>query len=418
MNLMNKKNSTQFLLILAFSGFSYLFCEEPGNVFLLLDRSPYVAAFNDVESTVLGTYETGDIPTSLFRMQTVYGIRENLEVGASVDGAYFHEPKHFTAASWGGSVKYDLSAHLDIPVALYPFASFHHIFSEPYIAPYSGNLPSVYGVLSPYTDTSLTLSLGAVAFYPFAWKGFSSGAIGSLEISRLFFNDYNPVFAQSSYRTRFFLNAAPVVFFEKGSVLPFDATVAVQNHITWWQDRGYMYDVVPQAAVKPIDSLQLVAGLSLPLIGGQVFKIILAGQLTVNTRETVRIVNRDLFFPPNKAVLTGAENTKSAENEKILNRLYAQLSRYPEYTIVIEGHTSFVNWNDPEKGALERKNELIPLSQARAQAVVDALVERGLKKSRISAVGKAADEPVVPFHKTDKQWKNRRVEIHLYKEKK
>ena len=65
---------------------------------------------------------------------------------------------------------------------------------------------------------------------------------------------------------------------------------------------------------------------------------------------------------------------------------------------------------DPEaliRKEKENKEELIPLSLARAEAVKQALVKLGLDANRISVVGLGGSSPIVPFDDEENRWKNR-----------
>jgi hypothetical protein len=46
-----------------------------------------------------------------------------------------------------------------------------------------------------------------------------------------------------------------------------------------------------------------------------------------------------------------------------------------------------INWDNKAKGEAEQKAILIPLSELRAKAIKDALVERGLSSDRLVATG-------------------------------
>jgi len=412
-----KKSMVRLALAACLTGLTAPFlCAQ--DLYLLQSESPSFLGHNDVGFSPTLSYETGAIPTSLIKPEIAYVFRDAFQATASVDGVYFYGPEDFILAAWKGTLKYRHPFFRDAPFKVYPYVSLDHTFADPYIVPYTGTLPSVYAVMSPYTDKGLDLIGGLTGFIPFTYKKNDVGLLLTAEYSRGFFRDYNPVFAQEEYRNRLFFNIAPAVFYDAGEKIPFKLAVYAQNQFTYWYARGFMYDFMPQATVTFNESLSCAVGVTIPFTGARVSKVYIAPRVVLNTRETVRIVNRDIFFPPNKAILFGPENEKSESNERILDALYGQLAKYPEYRIVVEGHTSFVNWNDPVKGPLERKNELLPLSKARATAVVNALIERGISPARISAVGKGADEPVVAFKKLDKQWKNRRVEIRLYRDKK
>jgi len=63
----------------------------------------------------------------------------------------------------------------------------------------------------------------------------------------------------------------------------------------------------------------------------------------------------------------------------------------------------------------EEKNELQPLSDARAKTVVNMLIEFGVARGRLSSIGMGGTQPIVKYEDRDNWWKNRRVEFILIK---
>ena len=87
-----------------------------------------------------------------------------------------------------------------------------------------------------------------------------------------------------------------------------------------------------------------------------------------------------------------------------LRRLATSLENYPNTRIMIVGHTD-------SQGGTERN---LDLSERRAQAVANLLVEMGVNRARITSLGRGDAEPIAT-NDTDagRQW-NRRVEIAIY----
>ena len=102
----------------------------------------------------------------------------------------------------------------------------------------------------------------------------------------------------------------------------------------------------------------------------------------------------DVLFDYDKAVLKpGAEKT--------MERLAGFLSDYPERHLLIEGHTD-ARGDD----AYNRD-----LSKRRANAVRDALIQRGISPARLSVMGMGESYPVATNDTVAGRQENRRVEI-------
>lgn len=86
-----------------------------------------------------------------------------------------------------------------------------------------------------------------------------------------------------------------------------------------------------------------------------------------------------------------------------LRRLAQAAEACPDVTIEVEGHTD-------AEGTDERNQRL---SERRAQAVVDYLVERGVPIERMMAVGYGASQPVVPNDTPENMARNRRIEFSV-----
>ncbi len=102
-----------------------------------------------------------------------------------------------------------------------------------------------------------------------------------------------------------------------------------------------------------------------------------------------------------------------SKNLQTLDRLAEILNRFPGYGIDIQGHAVQIYWNDPVRGAREQSEVLIPLSSARAEAVREALVARGIAGGRMTTSGVGAMRPLVPNSDLENRWMNRRVEFIL-----
>lgn len=384
--------------------------------YLIESESPYVPQAWNIELIALADLESGAIPTALVKPQAGFSFFGYLHLTAAPIMAYFFEEGDYLLTGWEASLRFRLPPYSSNVFSLYGYGKVHHTFAEPYTVQYEGDLAEVHTVISPYTDTGVDFIGGISGVISFTIGPLGAGILFSGNYARTINRTYNPVFEEEEgYKNRIFLNGAPALFLELGKNRSFKITAAAQNRFTFWFERGFMYDLLPQVTFTFSPAFSVVVGGSLPMVGGGVYKLYVGTRIVINPERRVRIVVRDIHFPPDKAILFGPQNTKARKNMRTIDRLYRQLERYPGYAIIIEGHTSFVYWDDPVKGPEEQEQVLIPLSYARANAVLEALVERGIPRSRMTAVGKGGSEPLVPFSRKEEQWKNRRVEIHLQK---
>jgi outer membrane protein OmpA-like peptidoglycan-associated protein len=88
-------------------------------------------------------------------------------------------------------------------------------------------------------------------------------------------------------------------------------------------------------------------------------------------------------------------------HDDVLDGLANLIKKYPTYPVQVVGHTD-------NKG---KPSELVALSAARSQAVMTALVARGVDASRLMPNGVGGDEPIADNHSSSGRAKNNRVEI-------
>jgi len=109
-----------------------------------------------------------------------------------------------------------------------------------------------------------------------------------------------------------------------------------------------------------------------------------------------KIVLKNIFFDYGKSTL---RETSFPE----LERLVSLLESYPNMTIEIGGHTD-------NQGSLKLNTDL---SEARAKAVVDYLVSKGISMNRLSYKGYAYLQPIATNDTDDGRQQNRRVEFKV-----
>lgn len=106
----------------------------------------------------------------------------------------------------------------------------------------------------------------------------------------------------------------------------------------------------------------------------------------------------------NKILFVGGEARFRPVSYKDLNRLYSVLKENPHLHIEIQGHV-----NSPRKKNSKKNQDL---SEARANAVSNYLIRKGIKSNRLTSVGFGNTEMIYPNTTSEYEMQfNRRVEI-------
>ncbi len=177
-----------------------------------------------------------------------------------------------------------------------------------------------------------------------------------------------------------------------------------------WDGRSRGGELVQSAEDYPYSFVvQDILGQSQELTGAIPVDI-----LVIREGDRLKVQISNIRFAPYKsAILTIGE--AGAKNREILNRLAQVLKKYGRYKIRVEGHAVSEYSEDPLRAAREEKEELQPLSLARAEEVRRALSRLGIAASRMEVAGLGGTEPLVPHENREERWKNRRVEFILIK---
>ena len=137
--------------------------------------------------------------------------------------------------------------------------------------------------------------------------------------------------------------------------------------------------------------------------------------LVFNTPEGYRIESSRIFFKPYTADYRDVPPEIARQNAARLDLLADKLKKFPSDRIKIIGHAVMIYWNDPTLGKVEQKDILVPLSQARAKAIEQALAERGLAIAMFTTDGVGAADQIVPDSDYKDRWENRRVALFVEK---
>lgn len=100
-----------------------------------------------------------------------------------------------------------------------------------------------------------------------------------------------------------------------------------------------------------------------------------------------------------------AKTTIRPESKVELERLVAILNQYPKMEIEIAGHTDNVGGDRPNQ----------VLSEGRATAILQYLLDRGVGSARLRAKGYGESMPVVPNDTDEHRQLNSRVEFVILK---
>lgn len=109
-----------------------------------------------------------------------------------------------------------------------------------------------------------------------------------------------------------------------------------------------------------------------------------------------KIILKNIFFDTDKATLR-------PESTNELERLTKLLNDVPTLKIEISGHTDSRGSDDHN----------LKLSQARAQSVVDYLINKGIAKDRLKAAGYGETKPIAPNDTEENLQLNRRTEFEI-----
>ncbi len=120
----------------------------------------------------------------------------------------------------------------------------------------------------------------------------------------------------------------------------------------------------------------------------------------VDASTMFETLNKDGFI----ALYINFETGKSAimpDSQGVVTQIANMLAQHPRLTVSVEGHTDNVG--------NAKANQL--LSESRATAVMTALVEKGIARSRLTAKGWGQGKPAADNTTAEGRGKNRRVEI-------
>ena len=116
-------------------------------------------------------------------------------------------------------------------------------------------------------------------------------------------------------------------------------------------------------------------------------------------------------FDPDAATFNRLTNEQREELYRTVDEVTEKvLSIGSDVSVTVNGYANNVSGTERED-----REELIPLSQKRADVMVQMLIQRGVDKTRASAVGRGGADPIASREDRENWWKNRRIEFIIRK---
>ena len=134
------------------------------------------------------------------------------------------------------------------------------------------------------------------------------------------------------------------------------------------------------------------------------------------------VITTETYIPLSQPIVFGTriedwddlDAETSASNERVLSQIVQILNTNSRYKVRVEGHANpTVDPSNVASRSLEYTQELQPISEIRARAVMNRLITLGIDPSRLEYRGLGGEHPLVSWEDTENWGKNRRVEFVL-----
>ena len=132
-------------------------------------------------------------------------------------------------------------------------------------------------------------------------------------------------------------------------------------------------------------------------------------EVIVPEHEWKMVVNA-MQFAGGGATFDGLDEATLATNNETLDEVAQQIKEHPGANVFVQGYANNVSGTEKEN-----REELIPLSQERADFIVEQLVNRGIERETLTAEGKGGANPIASRRDRANWWKNRRIEFLIKK---
>mgnify|MGYP002857200486 CR=1 FL=1 len=128
---------------------------------------------------------------------------------------------------------------------------------------------------------------------------------------------------------------------------------------------------------------------------------------TIEQNKNWSFYVNSLMFSGESKELSSIEE-QSLDNDYILEVIAAKLNEKENSAVTIICYEN--NTKDTVQNNIEK---VLPLSQQRAETVLEALVQKGVARERLSATGRGGANPLSNPKDEDTNWKNSRIEFHI-----
>lgn len=141
----------------------------------------------------------------------------------------------------------------------------------------------------------------------------------------------------------------------------------------------------------------------------ETFVVLRTGTIVeVLSEHEKRITIQSLSFDPDAATFNELTVDQIAERDATMDSIVAVVKATPNAKVKVMAYAN--NVSNTER---ENQKELIPLSEKRAQVLVQMLIDRGLKPEDVEGIGMGGANPIADWKDKANWWKNRRFEFMI-----
>ena len=123
-----------------------------------------------------------------------------------------------------------------------------------------------------------------------------------------------------------------------------------------------------------------------------------------------RVAMTKFRFDPNEATFKQLNAEQKKDLDDTISHLVDKFKKISGAKITVEGYANNLSGTKEEN-----ENELIPLSEKRAQAIMELIAERGIPRESLDAKGMGDANPIASREDRANWWKNRRIEFLIKK---